>query len=457
MNLSSYCLEHLSKSLHLRVDRQFFNPRQAHASRYDAQFTYQLYLEILKQEAIKNLKNKPNPFGSSRVDNPFQNHADRKSIYQLEFEKLKSVITNIKHDKNHQSQGLVVIGEPGTGKTHLTMRLAKELLKVNRLLFIRQPNHSGNVIYHTYCRILESFLERVPDRECEYTQIEYLLANSFVKLINTTTNLNLTAKDKEILHLTQKNPLDLYKSLGTEGTEKKRQYWDRIEKMAETWWVDRYGFAGYYTQILKGIIKFCRYTDRAYRDLVTRWLAVDELTEEELKKIGLDNWNKEMSKEDFSLQAISVFSKLSLLDEPLIIIFDELEGLSRKHNQQLLLSFGESIKEIFTHVPNSLIILNLFPDRWQHFQTVFDGSIVDRISQNQVYLEKPNDEEIKEILNLKAKSVGIKIEELFTEEEIKEILDRSSIRSVINNASNYYSYKVNNIPLPKTVEIDREL
>lgn len=227
--------------------------------------------------------------------------------------------------------------------------------------------------------------------------------------------------------------------------------------MADKWWVDRYGFAGYYRQILKGIIKFCSYIDRTKKDLVTRWLAVNELTEEELNEIGLNNWKEEMSKEEFSLQAISVFSKLSLLDEPLIIIFDQLEGLSQKHDRELLLSFGESIKEIFTHVPNSLIILNLFPDRWQHFQTIFDGSIVDRVSQNQVHLEKPNDEEIKEILNLKAKSVGIKTEDLFTNEEIKEILSHNSIRAVINSAANYYRYKVDNIPLPKSVEIDREL
>ncbi|MGL5872700.1 MAG: hypothetical protein ACRC2R_10100 [Xenococcaceae cyanobacterium] len=42
------------------------------------------------------------------------------------------------------------------------------------------------------------------------------------------------------------------------------------------------------------------YTDPTKKDLVTRWLAVDELTEEDLNKIGLDNWKEEMSKEEFS-------------------------------------------------------------------------------------------------------------------------------------------------------------
>ena len=61
------------------------------------------------------------------------------------------------------------------------MRLAKELLKVNRLVFIRQPNNSDAIIYHIYSRILESLVEKVPDNN--YTQLENLLANSFFKIV----------------------------------------------------------------------------------------------------------------------------------------------------------------------------------------------------------------------------------------------------------------------------------
>ena len=143
--LGSYSLEYLSKHLNLKVNQSYFDVNLAHIARYDAEFTYQLYLKLMTQAPkaplIDTLRDKPNPFGSSRVDNPFQDHVDFKEIYQDEFEILKSVITDIKHDKNHQSKGAIVIGEPGSGKTHLMMRLAKELLKVNRLLFIRQPNN----------------------------------------------------------------------------------------------------------------------------------------------------------------------------------------------------------------------------------------------------------------------------------------------------------------------------
>ncbi len=394
----------------------------------------------------QELRNKPNPFISSRVDHPFQNHPDLTSIYQSQFTTLTAIIDDIKNDINHQTKGAVVIGEPGTGKTHLIMRLAKELLEHNRLLFIRQPNNPDTVIYHTYSRILESLVEKVP--QSKYTQIEHLLANSFVKLIRNNKTISLTRNDQYILKTTQTNPLQLYKSLGSEGTKRKREYWQYIERITTEWWLERYGAASYSLEVIKGIIKFCSYSDTGYKRLVTRWLAADDLEENELEKIGLSNWNEAMSKEAFSLEAISVFSKLSLLDEPLIIVFDQLEGLGLAHKKELLLSFGEAIKEIFTHVPNSLIILNLFPDRWQQLQQIFDGAIIDRISQHQVFLEKPSQSQLKQILQTKAQLVDIDIDSFFNSQELNDILNQNSIRAVLNRASDYYRFKAKDIPIP---------
>lgn len=462
----SYSLEHLSKILNLQVNHQYFHDRHAHVARYDAYFTYQLYRQLQQLQIMSQLSTTPNPFSSSRVENPFQDHLDFQEIYAAEFATLKSVLIDVKNDLNQQSKGALVIGEAGSGKTHLMMRLAKEFLRTNRLLFIRHPNNAQSVIYHTYSRILESFAERVPHREPdrnqnrdqdveektpEHTQLELLLSNSLIKILSSIDKFINTQKGLDIIAALENDSLRLHKRLGADGTQKNRENWQFIEKYINDWWTDHYTGAGYSATILKGLIRFCSYTDSGKKELVRRWLAGHELETEEATSIGLENWSEDLSREEFALEAMGVFGRLSTLDEPLIIIFDQLESLGAEQNRDILNSFGSAVKEILTHVPNSLIILNLFPDRWQQFQGFFDGSVVDRVSQYTVKLNRPLEAKLKNILALKSQSIGLDIETLFTPLELGNILKQKSIRAVLNRAAEYYRSKANGQPITQTI------
>ncbi|MDY7002977.1 MAG: exonuclease [Cyanobacteriota bacterium] len=452
--IPSHSLENLCKFLHLKVADKRFNPALAHRAKYDALFTHQLYQNLMQQSTKTKLKSKTDPFVNNRVDTPFQQHPDQREVFESEFNDLKIVVEEISQDPNHQSRGVVVIGEPGSGKTHLMMRLAKDILETNRLLYIRQPNNAQAVIFHTYSRILESLIE--PVQSSSHNQLEYLIAHSFAQIMeNLQSNSTvLTQRDKKVLEVMQKNPLKLFSNLAKAETQTKRNYWEHIEKRALNWWDENYSPAGYAPQIFKGILRFCRYSDPSRRRIVTQWLAMNDLPAEELEKVQLFPWSEEMSREEVSLEAIKVLGCLSLLEKPLLLIFDQLEGLGQEHNERLLWSFGESIKEILTHVPNSLVILNLFPHRWQQFKQVFDGSVVHRISQSEIVLKKPPISALKKLLNLRAEMVGFAIEELFANSEIDKIVRANSIRGVLSTASNFYREKVYNIPLAKKYDFD---
>ena len=255
-------------------------------------------------------------------------------------------------------------------------------------------------------------------------------------------------KGKDVLTAFQNNSLSLYSRLGTEETQRHRDSWKYIEHHISEWWSRHYTAAGYSATILKGIIKFCSYSDPHKKDLVRRWLAASELEEAEAASIGLENWQDDLSREEFALEAITVFGRLSTLDEPLLIVFDQLESLGLPHNKPILESFGEAVKELLTHVPNSLIILNLFPERWEQFKAFFDGSVVDRVSEYIVRLERPSAEKLEDLLSLKAKAVGIELKTLFSSSERSNILSKNSIRAVLKQAGAYFRYKIHNTPLP---------
>ena len=161
IQIESYSLKNLSWYFDLKYNNKFFNEDLAHRASYDAIFTYKLYNKLLEIDDTKEWAKKYNPFSSSKVDNPFQDHFDYKEIYKNEFNYLTSILDEVKQDKNHQTKSVVVLGEAGSGKTHFMMRFLKNSSNTNRFLFIRQPNDEDSVIFHIYLRILESFAKKI--------------------------------------------------------------------------------------------------------------------------------------------------------------------------------------------------------------------------------------------------------------------------------------------------------
>ncbi len=453
--LNSYQLGNLSRKFFLKVDNLYFKKVQAHSARYDAQFTLQLYLYLIsdsqtdKKASMVVKQTVKNPFSSSRVDDPYQNHLDFEHIYKSQFYHLKSLVEEIKQDReNHQSRGALILGEAGSGKTHLMMRLAKATLKTNRLLYVRQPNNANSVMHHIYSRILESFAQKVDIEDTQRTQLDLLLAHVFTNILKFIQQEDKTQKLEQIIQQLQNDSLILYERLGAENSQKNRDNWKYIETKITQWWENNYSASGYAPNILKGVIKYCSYKDPKTKDKVRRWLTGNELDSQICEEIGLNNWQEDnLSKEDFALEGIRLFGQLSTLDEPLIIIFDQLEYLI--HKPEILTSFGNALREIITHIPNSLIVVNLFPDRWQSFQGYFDDSTIERLSINQLILQTPSADELRKMLALKCEKVGTTLEELFKPEDLPIILRQSSIRKVINKASDYYYYRVLNLPLPQ--------
>ncbi len=402
-------------------------------------------------ETMKNIKRRNvNPFGVSRVDNPFQDHVDLKTLFSNQFTRLKSIIDEISNDKNHQSRGVIVAGEPGAGKTHLIMRLAKDIIASNRILFIRQPNNPDAIFYHIYARIVESLIQKVPGTP--YTQIEYLLAKSFSNIFIKDLKKQKKVSPKMIAmkRMLEKDHLNLLRKLGsTNDDEKRLKNWRAIEKRTLEWWGSTHGW-GTGAAVVRAFVKYCSYPDFSRREIVRKWLVGLELSKYEIRKTGIENTNEKINTEEFALEAMSVLGKLSIQDEPLIIVFDQLEGL--KYNEELLMKFGENIKELFTHLPNCVMIFNFFPDRWEEYSNIFDESIVQRMSKDIIALNTPSKIELMDLLNFRAKKFNVDISKILQREDLITILKGISIRSVLNKASDYYKFRKEGIPLPQKIK-----
>ncbi|MEA2028328.1 MAG: hypothetical protein U9N49_05085 [Campylobacterota bacterium] len=437
--LKPHSLELLSKALMLEYKGSLFSTLLAHRASYDAHFTYQLYIKLLEIESSLENAKQHNPFSSSKVDDPFQHHFDFPSLYSDEFTNLLNIVQEVKSDSNHQSKTALVLGQAGDGKTHLMMRFLNAVSNTNRFLFIPKPNNASRILFHTYTKILESFIQNIDGSP--YSQLEYLLAKSFASIFIERS------KSTKAVEILKSNHLNIYERFGKVGSETRQKNWNMIEKLMIRWYQESYGSDPITIDLLRALIKYTFYKDPTRKDIVISYLSGRELDEEAIASIGLEPWQRD-DIEEFALKAIRLFGQLSLFDEPLIISFDQLEAMSS--DKALLLEFGEKLKELITHTPNALIILNLFPSRWSEYEALFDGSIIDLLGKNKIHLKRPNNALLKKMLKSKAEASNIKLEHIFEDKLIyNDILNHSSIRRVLNRASDYFKLYIHHIPLPQ--------
>lgn len=85
------------------------------------------------------------PFLSDRVDDPWQSFPDSEDFNADAFQSLEYEIEMVVRDAKRQSNGCLILGEAGTGKTHLLMRVVKHLSKSNYVMFIRRVNNADTV------------------------------------------------------------------------------------------------------------------------------------------------------------------------------------------------------------------------------------------------------------------------------------------------------------------------
>jgi len=446
-HLYPHSLDILSQNLFLKYNNKYFNKDLAHRASYDAIFTYFLYKKLLNIESSLKIAKNINPFSTSKVDNPFQEHFDDKMLYYDEFKNLINLVNDVKRDNNHQSRSTLVIGEAGNGKTHLMMRFLNEVSDTNRFLFIGKPNNRDRILFHTYTKILESFIQKIDNSP--YSQLEYLLAKSFSAILIDKSKNNTVKK------VLQENHLNIYKRFGKDGSSNKSKNWKTIENTMVRWYRESYGNNLLSINILKALIKYTFYQDENKKDIIINYLSGKDLEKDILESVGLEPFDDRVNLEDFSLNAISIFGKISIFDEPLIISFDQLEAMSS--DKKLLIAFVENLKELITNTPNSLIILNLFPNRWREFEAIFDGSIIDLLGKNRVVLERPTSDKLKIMLKDRASKHGIDLDSIFIDNlKYRDILSNNSIRSVLNRASDYFKYYVHNINLPKEIDMSLE-
>jgi Type IV secretory pathway, VirB4 components len=342
------------------------------------------------------------PLSLDRVDSPWTVVPDLPRYNRRAFNFVKHDLGILKRacaaGQRPNSRGILVLGDAGTGKTHLLMRVASLLSQENPLLFIRRPTNEEAVGQHIWENILESLSQRFSTDANSPTQLDVLLARVFARILIDALEIefaeNRESEQKQRwIEALRSDPLQIASLLGQgEGRHAAlNMFRRRILNHLNA-------FRPHADQtIARVLVTYCLVAADNKKRILRSWLAGHEIDETEANELGLsrtavsDDGTLSLAsllqaREHFSMKCIQTLGELSTYHAPLILAFDQLEGL--RHSPTLTHRFGDTVRELFTMAPNFLVITCAFPSLWSEwFAQKLDDSAAQRIAQNRVELE----------------------------------------------------------------------
>ncbi|MCB9925598.1 MAG: hypothetical protein H6822_25835 [Planctomycetaceae bacterium] len=337
-----------------------------------------------------------------RVDTPWSRVPDLAEYNLPAYRRIQRALKQMQREQSIEtstSQGVLVLGEAGTGKTHLLMRVANNLSDTNHILFVRKPNNEEAVAQHIWSNIVNSLARSVPSSSTPRSQMDDLLAHVFSKVLIPEFEDDISqGKDvdqrRRWMELLLANPFNLFSMLG-EG-ERRQSNMQIIRRRTLRYLQVNYPDVD--QRIAHLLITYCFVSREDRKRLLLTWLSGQDVDESESEQLGLPtSWvptedtstdiSVQQQREEQALRAIRTIGLLSTHYQPLILAFDQLEGL--RDEERLTQRWGDVVREIFTMTPNMLIVTCIFPSLWETwFAPTLDASVAQRISQTQITLEQ---------------------------------------------------------------------
>jgi Cdc6-like AAA superfamily ATPase len=353
-----------------------------------------------KNEYRTILENDPPAF-FDRVNTPWDQVPDLEDYNLVAYQRIVRALNGLSRstvdESGSNTKGILILGDAGTGKTHLLMRVARNLAETNHILFVRKPNNEDAVAQHIWANVVNSLAKSIPAKNSIRSQLDDLLAHVFSKVLIPQFEQDIQ-EDKDAdqklrwVNRLKEDPYNLFSMLG-EGEKRES---NRKSITNRTLKYLQFNHPDVDQAIARAFITYCFVVREDRKRILLTWLSGQDVDEAEAREMGLQPWvsldesssdaSIQQQREEQALRAVRTVGILSTYYQPLILAFDQLEGL--RGQDRLTNRWGDVVREIFTMAPNFLIITCIFPSLWDEwFSSTLDQSVTDRIAQQKIMLD----------------------------------------------------------------------
>lgn len=276
-------------------------------------------------DAAAQAKSVANPFVSNRVDSAWDaGPVDVETINRTAFERCRQTIELVR--QTAQCRGLLLTGEPGSGKTHLLQRLRREIQRLGRDCFVYVPPVSGpdrffrDLLQHTV-RDLVGTRTGSPTSQLQTLLVRELLAPETRQRVTPAllwSDVRRRHAPGATLFRWLEGPMSLL--------------CERLQVDPETMRVLRHYLAEY------------------HRSDAYAWLLGRAVSDAALARLEV---GRSLEEDADAFQALVTLSRLAGAHAVLVLAFDQLEGLQvRPDDRDGLLAFATGIARLFVECRN---------------------------------------------------------------------------------------------------------
>ncbi len=297
----------------------------------------------------------PNPFDTNRIDSAWAaGFVDVPSIHEHAFNSTLRALQAVR--STQASRGILILGERGSGKTHLLHRVRSRILSSPDGFFAYiQPATTPDRIFRNFLsHIARDFLKR---DEFGLTQLDLAVAS----LLRKRAGVRRQDSKDFWISLREKYPpkLPLFEYLE-----------EPLDEVAADLVLD-----GNVVRVIRHLVA------KHHPVEASAWIQGQPIAEEQLQKLGVRDGIED---EDAALAVIRGLLSLSPPSCVDVLAFDQIEALQKDDSDvKGLRAFGNAIARLISEIPSILVISCIQVSFSRALRGAINQSLFDRIAQDQ--------------------------------------------------------------------------
>ncbi|MCI5179158.1 MAG: hypothetical protein D3911_07530 [Candidatus Electrothrix sp. AW3_4] len=380
-----------------------------------------------------------NPFSFSAAGDPREN--DYPDVEGIDQEVTQSISQLIEQKQKQPGipRAAIVLGETGSGKTHMIGRLIKAGSKGKPPFSFAylQPFIDPNCAFRYLLKEIVSNLYSTSYSNEKYSQIDYVSGQIIAKVLFKVAERYSDDKIFKIARTFQASPL---KALKRKYTPKDRE---KLLQLTKNFLKDNHDELN--VNFLHVLRQYFFFEEK--RRAARHWFMGKAIDQEDCELLGIRDYRSTQTPEAAEEEARQILLSLDLIlntygDRPLIVFFDQLENLTTKEQ----LGKFNQLLQFFCDRTRAMMPISFFRgDEWNdNFRVNLDHQIVTRLEGNEFLLKGCTQNQAKEIIRSRLDMVlsGIqRPDSLYPfsvdAKEFERVIDHQvkSPRDVINRAN----------------------